>query len=361
MPRTSGTDPFGSTSGTKPKSKKDTPCRQWTFTLNNYTPKEIKKVHNLPDWLRYLAYSEEVGKKGTPHLQGFIYTWDNIRRTKLEIWFAGRAHLEQMEGNFNQNVDYCSKEGKLVEIGDRPQQGARADILSIKRELDRGVEFDVLLQDERFFTIGMRNERSLRQYASMIKLKNSRKLERNPPMVYLLKGESGHGKTPTIKKIHGAENVYSVFDTKYPWYENYAGEPVIVFEDIDHTSAPPIKHFKDITDGWAVQVPVKGRSAVCFPTHVYVTSNEQMTDWYPGQVKHLNAIKNRFDEVWDFKEEFEYGKYQVVYKNTQRRGNVLPEDGRQEKVLSDSDSANSPQVQSGDSEEETDEEVHERT
>ena len=29
------------------------------------------------------------------------------------------AHIEKMKGNFAQNEKYCSKEGKLIEFGDR--------------------------------------------------------------------------------------------------------------------------------------------------------------------------------------------------------------------------------------------------
>lgn len=327
MPRTSGTWPDSSTSGTKSKApSKGCTCRQWVFTLNNYKDKDIRKVHNPPDYVRYLAYSKEVGKKcGTPHLQGFIYCMDKVRMSQLANWFGGKAHLEEMHGNFMQNEKYCSKQGQLIEIGERPQQGRRNDILGFKRRLDEGAEFEDILEDEAFFAIGMRNERSLRNYSSQVKKRKLEQQPRAPPRVYLLQGASGHGKTPTVRKLHGAENVYSVFDTKAPWFENYRGQRVIVFEDIDATSAPPIKFWKDITDGYVIDVPVKGRSAVCLPTHVYVTSNEHVSNWYPGKDSHIDAVKNRFDEIWDFNEKYPYGVYKVIYRNPNRRGNELPE------------------------------------
>lgn len=350
MPRTSGTWLDADTSGTKSKAPtKGSTCRQWVFTLNNYKDKDIRKVHNPPDYVRYLAYSKEVGKKcGTPHLQGFIYCHDKIRMTQLTNWFGGKAHLEEMQGNFMQNELYCSKQGKLIEVGERPQQGRRNDILGFKRRLDDGTEFEDVLEDEAFFAIGMRNERSLRNYANQVKKRKLEQQPRAPPLVFLLMGESGHGKTPTIKKLHGAENCYSVFDTKSPWYENYRGQKIIIFEDIDSTSAPPLKHFKDICDGYVIDVPIKGRSAPCLPTHVYITSNEHPSNWYPGKDKHYNAVKNRFDQIWDFNEKYPYGVYKVIYRNENRRGNVLPE---QQELIENADvSSKEDEVESDSSE-----------
>jgi hypothetical protein len=54
----------------------------WTFTLNNYTEDEVLHIGGLvvddhpfdhsSSVVRSLACSEEVGKTGTPHLQGYL-------------------------------------------------------------------------------------------------------------------------------------------------------------------------------------------------------------------------------------------------------------------------------------------------
>jgi len=43
------------------------------------------------------------------------------------------AHIEKMKGNFAQNEKYCSKEGKLIEFGERPKQGKRTDLIEVKK------------------------------------------------------------------------------------------------------------------------------------------------------------------------------------------------------------------------------------
>lgn len=50
------------------------PCRNWSFTLNNFTPGE---VIILDQWLKtlckYAVYeSEHTDGEGTPHLQGYF-------------------------------------------------------------------------------------------------------------------------------------------------------------------------------------------------------------------------------------------------------------------------------------------------
>lgn len=309
------------------KSTSET-SRAFTFTLNNYTPEELRRVEHYPEWIRWIGYGKEVAPTTqTPHLQGFVYTWDPVRLTKFK-GFLRRAHIEVQRGSFEENETYCNKDKDWTEYGERPQQGRRNDILGMKRRLDQGTSLDELMEDEAFFSTAVRNERALRKYEETQRGKKLRAQPRAVPRVYLLQGESGHGKTPTIKKLHGHESVYSVFSTKCPWYDGYRGEPVIVFEDIDSSTAPPIKHFKDICDGYPIQVPIKGGATWCMPTHVYVTSNESPAFWYPGQDKHYQAIENRFDEIWDFKKEYPYGVYKVIHKNENRRGNVLPENGR---------------------------------
>jgi len=44
------------------------------FTYNNYTPQVIKGLQTLvpQEMVTYICWSEEKGKKGTPHLQGYL-------------------------------------------------------------------------------------------------------------------------------------------------------------------------------------------------------------------------------------------------------------------------------------------------
>lgn len=58
--------------------------RNWVFTLNNYTNAEVdsiaesieypfgRHVDNIQNAITFVGVAEEIGKTGTPHLQGYL-------------------------------------------------------------------------------------------------------------------------------------------------------------------------------------------------------------------------------------------------------------------------------------------------
>jgi len=78
---------------------------------------------------------EEVGDKGTPHLQGYV-GFLMLRPCNRCVKFVPRAHLEVAKGNDAQNRLYCSKSGTNVfEIGVVGEQGKRSDLATISKIL----------------------------------------------------------------------------------------------------------------------------------------------------------------------------------------------------------------------------------
>lgn len=96
--------------------------RTWCFTLNNYTTAEMVHLGGMDaDKVRYCIFGEEIGENGTPHLQGYIVFPNAVRMETVKQHVGARCHLEIAKGNVKQNYDYCSKDGKFHEFGDRPQ------------------------------------------------------------------------------------------------------------------------------------------------------------------------------------------------------------------------------------------------
>jgi hypothetical protein len=57
-----------------------------------------------------------------------------------------------MRSGFDQNENYCSKEGQLIEMGTRPAQGSRTDLLDVKALLDNGKRpMDIAIDHEEHF------------------------------------------------------------------------------------------------------------------------------------------------------------------------------------------------------------------
>lgn len=94
--------------------------RCWCFTINNDTFEDLKSL--IDSSFAYLIFGFEQGKKGTHHIQGYIY-FTSARSQQSMKKLMPRAHLEVSRGTPDQNEDYCSKEGDYYEFGEKPSQG----------------------------------------------------------------------------------------------------------------------------------------------------------------------------------------------------------------------------------------------
>ena len=80
-----------------PKKERDEKARNWVFTLNNYEDKDIERLANPYEQVKYIAYGKEIGESGTPHLQGYIILWEPQRLSFFKKQIP-RAHMEVMRG-----------------------------------------------------------------------------------------------------------------------------------------------------------------------------------------------------------------------------------------------------------------------
>lgn len=87
---------------------------RWVLTWNNYTEEDVKI---LEQWLESKAaksiVEKEVGKEGTPHLQGYVEFPSRIRFSTISRAF-GKAHWEIARKPRQNNIDYCSKDGTVL-------------------------------------------------------------------------------------------------------------------------------------------------------------------------------------------------------------------------------------------------------
>lgn len=105
-------------------------ARAFCFTLNNYTDEEFfwfterfERESDSGD-MQYLLIGFEKGKKGTPHMQGYMYfsRKESVRHLHVHHKVPKRAHIEIAKGNFEQNFKYCTKDGDFLEYGKRPDR-----------------------------------------------------------------------------------------------------------------------------------------------------------------------------------------------------------------------------------------------
>lgn len=93
-------------SGTGRNTKKTRPvkARNWQFTLNNYTPEDVKKI--CESKFQYI-FQEETGKSGTKHLQGMLSSINAISFNSIKRLIPS-AHIE-VAINKIALINYCQK------------------------------------------------------------------------------------------------------------------------------------------------------------------------------------------------------------------------------------------------------------
>lgn len=98
-------------SNTSQQNKQVPPSKYWCFTYNNYNSSDISYISEICNekQIDYI-FGEEIGEQGTPHLQGFIRFKTKSR--PLNIFSELKIHWEKSKSNFENNINYCKKQGK---------------------------------------------------------------------------------------------------------------------------------------------------------------------------------------------------------------------------------------------------------
>lgn len=96
--------------GGNTRTSQISPSIHWFFTLNNWNEDEkenILKICSNSSIIRRFIFQEEIGKEGTPHLQGHISFVKKDR--PMHLFGIARIHWEKTK-NPRAAEDYCQKE-----------------------------------------------------------------------------------------------------------------------------------------------------------------------------------------------------------------------------------------------------------
>lgn len=113
-------------------------AKVWVFTLNNYTEADEKRLAEEHPDLCYLLYGREVGDSGTPHLQGFAKFHRRLRMASVKAIIGEHAHVEVCR-NTIAAIQYCKKDGDIVEKGAFKGAGGRSDLDEFKDAVQAGM------------------------------------------------------------------------------------------------------------------------------------------------------------------------------------------------------------------------------
>lgn len=104
-----GSRDLGNTKTKSQTKKRETACKNWCFTLNNWNQAEYDALILLLKMDQFII-GKEIGENKTPHLQGFVI-FDKKKRMSECKEFNKRIHWEPCKGSINSNIAYCSKDG----------------------------------------------------------------------------------------------------------------------------------------------------------------------------------------------------------------------------------------------------------
>lgn len=84
-------------------------ARNWTFTWNNYPADWRDFFEDRKDLIEKIWAEEEIGEKGTPHIQGWLKLVQK-NNAKTFLGLSKVIHWEVMRETERKNTKYCSKD-----------------------------------------------------------------------------------------------------------------------------------------------------------------------------------------------------------------------------------------------------------
>lgn len=236
--------------------------RNFCFTFNNYPNTEL--VDSIE--CKYIAYAEEVGESGTPHLQGFV-TFYNKKSVQQVIDLMPGCHISIMKGSILQNEVYCAKQGTLVERGEKPMSKNEQGELEKQRWNNARDLAKIGLLDDIDADI------YVKYYSSLKNIAKDHQIKPGPEDVkaYWIYGPTGTGKSHCVETSF--PNCYKKAMDDLKWFDGYQDQDVVYLEDIDKYQVKWGGLLKRLADRWPMQASIKGTMKYIRPKVVIVTSN----------------------------------------------------------------------------------------
>jgi len=293
--------------------------RRWSFTLNLRGAEAPPNLWD-PNTMKYLLHQTEIAPTtGTRHMQGCVIFKDVKRLTGAKALLQREdVHLEVAKA-WEKLKMYCKKEetrepGAVpMEFGEDRGQGARSDLTDVAEAVKRARPWSEIASE--FPTMVIKYHKGLQVLQQA--LHQPKQMERKAICLW---GDTGVGKTRYVYNHYN--NIYSVFDTKTPWFDGYRGEEVVLFDECG-SGFMNYDYLKRLLDRYPMQVPVKGGSANWNAKYIYLTSNHHPRWWWEKGIseqdwaallRRLKVFKlpDDYQELYDYtKEDFQQLQQQL--------------------------------------------------
>lgn len=253
--------------------------RRWSLTLNNPEEEVLRHLNEIDErYVKYAIFAQEVGEKGTPHIQGFIH-FKNAKTLTATKKFLGseKWHLEASQGTDFENREYCTKEDAWFEIGEVPNEHGPVDAWEdILNMVEGGFNNRQIVR--KYPGIAIRCMSAIEKYRTEFEWAEMR-CWRDVEVEYIA-GPTGCGKSRAVLyNEDGSVNtdVYRATNAKNP-FDKYDGESTIVFEEF--RSQYTCRDMLNWIDGHPLLLPARYADRMAKFTRVVILSNWRFAEQY---------------------------------------------------------------------------------
>lgn len=266
--------------------------RDYCFTLNNYTEEEYLSIRSLD--CVYQVIGKEVGaKKGTPHLQGYIYFANPRAFNAVKKAISVRCHLEAARGTPKEASEYCKKDREYEEKGDLPQQGKRTDVEVVREELANGNGIRGVV----------RRATNLQQIKIAESILKYEEPKRNwKPTVYWYWGLTGTGKSQKAHRDFEGTDFYRKTANTGKWWEGYDAHENVLIDDMDVNNFP-YKNLLDLLDRYECRIECKNGTRQFLAKKIIITASICPQEMFYGESQNGAELLRRIDHIVHFRHE----------------------------------------------------------
>lgn len=301
-------------------TKKDTNAKYWVGTWNNYPPEYKTYFRANEENLQYYVLAEEIGKKGTPHIQFFIAFKEQTRFTKFMKMFpvVKKPWVYVKRGTCLQASNYCKKglgpwekgglkekhplfntgcEGKIFEWGVLPKEQWAGGAKTTEETWARNMELAKQgLFDEMTPSHQILHHSKYVAYVERTReeLKDLDWIRGESPNIWY-HGPTGTGKTYTARRY--APPFY--LKQKSKWWDRYThdGFNSVIIEDLGMQHSWMGDFLKEWADIYPFAAEFKtGSFKDIRPKLIIVTSNYLPEQLFPDPNVH-EPIRDRFQFI----------------------------------------------------------------
>ncbi len=227
------------------------------------------------DIIRYFIAGEEVcpDSKRT-HYQSYIELFKKTSLKKLvEIVDDKKIKALPCKGSGAQNIEYCSKDGKIYrEEGKSATPGKRTDLISLREHFKSQKRLRTAIEDDELIGPVARYPRLVNTLQLLYSVERNFTTE-----LYVYWGVPGSGKSHlAYEEAKSRGRVY--FKPTGKWWDGYSGEETVIFEDFRGETG--LAMLLRLGDKYPLRVQYKGGFHQFVSSRLYITSNLDIDEWF---------------------------------------------------------------------------------